>query len=216
MLINHSPELKTADSDGVSYDLGSHGWRSIETDDFRRYCRSMKNQLAASDMELDALYGKPRLPRRNLHLAEVSKNSKILSRDKIWNITRDGEFSNLIDRGEKYNWVVDEFGDLICAIEISDGEIKVGHPTVIGDRKARIAGELYFDVGEGCWLLNSDSGAYSRHLWDIGRQSIYLKNVCQYLFQNFDLGDLKVELINFKVRDRLKHKPDQWRTIFSL
>ena len=76
-------------------------------------------------------------------------------------------------------WLVDQNGDIIFAIEeaVADGlpldvprhrraehkvgKAKLGHPALIAGRKARVAGEIYYDPRDNVWKINMNSGRYS-------------------------------------------------------
>lgn len=85
-----------------------------------------------------------------------------------------------------YIWAMDERGDVFIAVEelaeMPDGsriegyprrknfpvhpaeEKKLGHPTLVGGGRARLAGELFLDelAGELLWFVNVSSGRYCR------------------------------------------------------
>ncbi|CAN7445148.1 hypothetical protein LJR255_002866 [Pararhizobium sp. LjRoot255] len=89
-------------------------------------------------------------------------------------------------RAKSYIWAMDEDGKIVVAVEelaiekpetIYPGyprrrglrhpseDKKLGHPTLIGEGHARIAGELAFDEDENDalhWVINANSGRYCR------------------------------------------------------
>lgn len=76
-------------------------------------------------------------------------------------------------------WLVNENGDVVFAVEeaVSDGlpldvprhrraehkigKDKLGHPSLVAGGKARIAGEIYYDIRRNAWMINMKSGRYS-------------------------------------------------------
>jgi hypothetical protein len=181
-----------------SNDLRIFIWDKIQTNDFQKHCSSIKKRLEQSTLELDALFGKPRLPRRNLHKNEISSNALIIKRNQIYNALKDG-FS-AVNESDLYNWVVNEAGDLIFAkdIVIKNLDFKIGHPTLIDFKTARLGGEFYFDASTNSWLLNTNSGTYSKHLWKESRQLGYLLEVWTYFFQSFQaINTLRLQLRNY-------------------
>ncbi len=62
-----------------------------------------------------------------------------------------------------YIWIIDEEGRIIIGQELDDGDGALGHPTLVGGLRARIAGELYCkDVsGKRKWVMSSKSGRYT-------------------------------------------------------
>jgi len=79
--------------------------------------------------------------------------------------------------------------------EKTDGDNKHGHPTLIGYARARLAGEIKYS-GSGKWILNANSGAYSKHLWKTDAQHIFLNHVKEQWLSDFPYGELVVETVD--------------------
>jgi len=171
------------------------GWPEIQLSEFAAKCRSLKERLCSSDIILDSLFGMPRAPRRNLHPSELSLSNNVIVREDTSNLMRD-KFPTLEKNKETiYNWVITESGEFVIGEEKTDGDNKHGHPTLIGYARARLAGEIKYS-GSGKWILNANSGAYSKHLWKTDAQHIFLNHVKEQWLSDFPYGELVVETVD--------------------
>lgn len=99
-------------------------------------------------------------------------------------------------------WVVDEGGVVWFAIEeliwkalptglpkfqrfpLTEWEPKLGHPSLIGGKSARIGGEIQFNISTLSWSINNGSGRYG---YDPSRNARQLSNVAQ-IFAEFGIA----------------------------
>lgn len=78
----------------------------------------------------------------------------------------DGRTIHLDPSRQVYLWLIDESGAFHVAPyeKRPDGSENIGHPMLVGGRRARMAGELHFvrrkKSGRDVWQLDSDSGRY--------------------------------------------------------
>lgn len=92
-------------------------------------------------------------------------------------------------------WLISEEGDFLFAYEemlalatpnaraarqvgaaIPIGQVRLGHPSMVGGAPARIGGELLYDYRDGVWILSNRSGRYG-----VGRVKNQLENVQELL-----------------------------------
>jgi hypothetical protein len=129
---------------------------------------------------LNALYGPIGLPRRSLKPGEASESYHVARRTDLLVIRR-GEQSrswDTLQKGTRYIWVVNEFGDIVVGEDIQSDDGFQGHPTLLDGKPGRIAGELLWGDSIDSWSINLKSRAYSSHIDDDYREQ-YLKNVIE-------------------------------------
>ncbi|MGE6697145.1 hypothetical protein ACQKH5_05585 [Hyphomonas sp. NPDC076900] len=143
--------------------------------------------------ELDIQFGTPRTPekvddwerdRRPKSLSELNANlaATLCDLDKLAQTS----LMRCALSAKSYIWAMDEAGKIVVAVEelaieepegVYSGyprrrglrhpseEKKLGHPTLLNEGSARIAGELAFDEVENnvvTWVINANSGRYCR------------------------------------------------------
>lgn len=142
-------------------------------------------------MSLDDEFGVPRLPEKVEKWENRRPDSlTLLSRDvaSALMVLRDAALHPLVThvvRATNYLWAMDVRGDIWLAVEelatrqdeaalvgfpkfrgfIHPADVtKLGHPSLIDGREARVAGELGLDAPNGSleWVLNGHSGRYCR------------------------------------------------------
>jgi hypothetical protein len=136
-------------------------------------------------------------------LTKLTTQSSIHLVKLMESISQGFELNTFVYSDVRIIWLVDVYGDIIFSIEESiDGEgnplrfpfhkqaqrfgiiRKLGHPSLVGGRMARIAGEIYYDYGAAKWVINSSSGRYSsaRKL-----TKLYVMNVAE-VFEKFGVS----------------------------
>lgn len=90
----------------------------------------------------------------------------------------DGRTIHLNPAREVYLWVIDQSGVFHVAPyqKRPDGSENIGHPMLVGGRRARMAGELHFvrrkKSGKDVWVLDSDSGRYIKPYPDVSKAQL--------------------------------------------
>ena len=106
-------------------------------------------------LDLDEFWGKPRDP-DGINAWERNPDGTPLI-----NRTLQSGWRLKLDPGKRYLFGVNEKGDLLLAEElVVNGGRKLGHPTLTGGGKLRIAGEAFFRRGDNKWVFTDQSGRY--------------------------------------------------------
>ncbi|WP_132664693.1 hypothetical protein [Rhizobium sp. PP-CC-3G-465] len=143
--------------------------------------------------DLNVLFGTPRLPEKvdDWERGRTPESLSVLNNGLATTLCELGKLAQTklmryALRAKSYIWAMDENGKIVLAVEelaiekpetIYPGyprrrglrhpseDKKLGHPTLIGEGPARIAGELAFDEDdkdELRWVLNANSGRYCK------------------------------------------------------
>lgn len=90
----------------------------------------------------------------------------------------DGRTIHLDPDREVYLWAIDQSGVFHVAPyqKRPDGSENIGHPMLVGGRRARMAGELHYlrrkKSGKDVWVLDSDSGRYIKPYPDVSKAQL--------------------------------------------
>lgn len=148
----------------------------------------------AKGLNFDELFGFIGLPARALKGAEQNEQKNVVPNSDIRTLyfpTKGSPDSLNLERNSRYIWVVDKDGNFKIAKDIEDPP--AGHPTLVGGRVARVAGELEWDKEASIWVMNTKSGTYSQDINpDETLQKTYLSNVQEYFFEN---GTIEIKVL---------------------
>lgn len=167
--------------------------------------------------DLDTDYGVPRSPKRVDDWEENQVPlSRCIFDARVAEVLRDleravqGDLLRPAAQSKNFIWAMNEGGDVVIAVEeiassayegrsVAKGyprrkglehpveQRKLGHPTLLDGRNARIAGELTFDMDSSgtklVWMLNANSGRYCA---EIPPTSVQIENIAR-LFVNHGL-----------------------------
>lgn len=149
--------------------------------------------VGAAAADLDHEYGKLRAPYKvdPWEVGRCPESRSVLTRDLgqflagYRKVSQNGLFKHAA-RSITYLWAMKDNGEISIAVEelaeMPDGtevrgfprrrnyprhpaeEKKLGHPCLVEERDARVAGELFLDevTGTLCWYVNVSSGRYCR------------------------------------------------------
>ena len=125
------------------------------------------NKGAAPTKGLDDLYGAPKEPggRTGIKDFELNPDGTVVKNPTI-QYPEPGK-PPVLEPGKEYIWLVDEQGRLVVAEEVPTGgtfdgrPAKLGHPTLVDGKPARIGGEI--KQGPNGTTINNRSGRFSGH-----------------------------------------------------
>lgn len=133
---------------------------------FNSFLKALKRRDDDYESHLNAKYGALRAPTR-LEDSEVGEDGagKNPTARNFFDppVERlSAYFSNVVAEPADRNliWAIGRDGSLFVAEDLKSP--KLGHPSMTGLQAARIAGEMWWDVGSGSWGVNWESGRYSR------------------------------------------------------
>jgi hypothetical protein len=125
---------------------------------------------------LDDLYGAPQEPKGRTGIKDFEKTPDGVVENPTIQYPEPGK-PPVLEPGKEYIWLVDEQGRLVVAEEVPTGKNqpdgrpeRLGHPTLVDGKPARIGGEIK-PQSDGTIDINNSSGRYSGHA-DRGPQQL--------------------------------------------
>ena len=107
-------------------------------------------------------FGNAREPLGGIKDFEKNPDGTTIRNPKLQILTP-GQQALPLEQGKKYIWAVDESGNLRIGEEEKVGPKQfLGHPTLVDNGTARVAGEIKFNPETKQWRINDTSGRYSR------------------------------------------------------
>lgn len=176
----------------------------LNPDEFESFYISVARQLAelvdrkdSHNSKLDKLFGELRPP-KSIEETETEHYGPIVQQGiRRLDISSDLKGKRLFDIYEDANshtliWVIDQNGTLIIGKDFP-GANKKGHPTLVGGKPARVAGELYKD-NQG-FYINHFSGRYSS-TYSPDDKNGYMENALARFKDIFRLTDQEIRIDN--------------------
>lgn len=162
--------------------------------------RSIVKLLCSSERDsyLNSIFGPNRLPQRDLKDGEANYAQNIPNRPDLVLVKLGTQIKlGTLQKETNYIWVIDENADFVYGEDIATpasgdfSKVFKGHPTLIDNAPARLAGELLFLQEKSCWQINLFSGNYSQHIKDQKRRKIFLEGVVKNFFG--DEGSIDID-----------------------
>jgi hypothetical protein len=147
-------------------------FKDLGVDQSNLFNTYVKFLSGSENLMMNIRYGEPKLVYRQFKTDENNTSTELDNFGKVINkpnvqIQKFKSFWTpaILQKSNKYIWLIDTDGDLYYGIEDKESELyKGGHPTLNSTRPSRLGGELKFNPSTKNWEINSISGAYSKHI----------------------------------------------------